>query len=151
GVVDNNYFDVAYLPVRNYGNPVDGGLSYWNNHEGIVFGKADNNLWFEDNVFNIGTGGMLTDCVEALCYGFRYNTINVPINTYYQLFDMHGNNGSQYSCMGNEVYGNNIVGAGSGEFMDLRGGRMFAFYNNTATPSNWYYQLREERFDSDTP
>lgn len=155
GVVDNNDFAQAGLTLRHHSNPVNdgtgwGGKAFWDHHEGIVLGQDENNLWFEDNTFRVPGTWALSDCVEGLRYAFRYNTIHVPDSAYHQMFDMHGNNGQQYSCMGTELYGNDLVGAGYGQLMDLRGGRMFAF-NNRTPDDRWSFQLREERLDSTSP
>ncbi|HEY8037325.1 MAG TPA: hypothetical protein VIF37_17225 [Methylobacter sp.] len=148
GVVDNNYFTSATYMARANGN-FDPGQSFWNNHEGVVFGQADNNLWFEDNVINVEAGGGVVDCIEGLRYAFRYNTINVPTGN--QMFDLHGNNGpGDTSCFGGELYGNNMVGGTSGQFLDQRGGRFFVFNNNFAG-SGWNINVREEQDDNQTP
>ena len=41
--------------------------------EGLVFGKVDNNFYFEDNVFTVEH--IVTDCQYSNRYAFRYNTI----------------------------------------------------------------------------
>ncbi|MGZ3746416.1 MAG: hypothetical protein ACXWRE_03640 [Pseudobdellovibrionaceae bacterium] len=149
GVVDNNYFTTAQYPVRANGN-FDPGQSFWDNHEGIVLGQVDNNMWFEDNVFNLISGGGIIDCIEGLRYAFRYNTINVPNGN--QMFDLHGNNGpGDTSCFGAELYGNNMTGGTSGQFYDQRGGRSFVFNNNFPGNGGWNINVREEQDDSQTP
>ena len=150
GVIDNNYFTAAYQAIRNPTDPTNtSGKLYWENFEGIVFGKVDNNMYFEDNVFNVvGNGPGLQDTQEGSRWAFRYNTIYAP-NGGQPLFDHHGNWGQQYSGMGGELYGNNIIGGG-GRFLDQRGGRFISF-NNNFTTSGWTYQLREEADDGDTP
>lgn len=145
GVVDHNYFDWALYPVRTptsylyigggscypVGTRNCGGRAEWANFEGIVFGQADNNIWFEDNIFNLreATGVIATDCQEGQRYAFRYNTFNLS-NDAAPLFDGHGDNipSIQWSCMGYVLYGNLIVG-GANKFSDQRGGRNFIFYN----------------------
>jgi hypothetical protein len=158
GVVDNNDFGPAWYPMRTPNSPIvspnttGGGVNEWNNFQGIVFGATDNNLWFEDNKISIGNPGngyMLSDCQEGGRYAYRYNTINTT-GSGGQLFDMHGNNPPYgWSCMGGEIYGNNITGNGGSQFIDQRGGRTFIFDNNTAT--SWVLNPREEFDDSGNP
>lgn len=152
GVVDSNQFGRVFYPFRAPTSPIpDGGKAIWNNHEGVVFGKADNNIVFEDNVFEQITdpgGTIMIDCQEGGRYAFRYNTINLS-QSGQPLFDMHGNQGSSfYACMGGELYGNKVVGGG-GTFLDQRGGRVFVF-NNSASQSMGF-QIREEYDDSISP
>jgi hypothetical protein len=161
GVIDNNVFGRVFYPFRatsniqyrdSAGNLISGGAAEWNNLEGIVFGKADNNIFFEDNVFEEltsgGSGVAMSDCQYGSRYAFRYNTINIT-GSGQPLFDMHGNQGQYfYACMGGEIYGNNITGGG-GTLLDHRGGRAFVFNNNAA--SSMSIQVREEFADSITP
>jgi hypothetical protein len=152
GVIDNNDFGQTFYSIRTPSAAQnDGGRAIWNNWDGIIFGAADNNLYFEDNTFalkNYGQGFALTDCQEGGRYAFRYNTITLTGSG--QMFDMHGNNGQQYSCMGGELYGNNIVAGSGGQFLDHRGGRVFVFGNNFGA-SGFSVQIREEQADSSTP
>ncbi|MGZ3792602.1 MAG: hypothetical protein ACXVCP_09645 [Bdellovibrio sp.] len=152
GVVDSNEFAPTWYPIRFPVSAInDSGKSVWNNWEGVKFGSADN-LYFEDNVFenlHDPSGVAVTDCQEGNRYAFRYNTINLSSGGW-SLFDMHGNNGQQYSCMGGELYGNNMVGDAGGDFLDQRGGTVFVF-NNNFTGGSWYHQIREEQDDSYTP
>jgi hypothetical protein len=154
GVVDSNYFTAAYQAIRNPTDPTNtNGRSYWNNYVGVILGAEDNNMYFEDNVFNVaGNGPGLQDTQEGSRWAFRYNTIYAP-NGGQPLFDCHGNTGegqaAQYSGMGGEIYGNNIIG-GSGRALDQRGGRFFVF-NNSFTTSGWTWQLREEVNDASAP
>ena len=152
GVVDNNVFGKVFYPFRAPTSPnPDGGKAIWNNHEGVVFGKADNNLYFEDNVFEELTdaGGVIVmDCQEGSRYAFRYNTFSLS-QSGQPLFDMHGNQGSSfYACMGGELYGNKVIGGG-GTFLDQRGGRVFVFNNSTSVPFG--FQIREEYDDGISP
>jgi hypothetical protein len=151
GVIDNNAFGRVFYPLRTETAPTnDGGKALWNNQEGVLFGVPANNIYFEDNVFEQLTdpgGVIVTDCQEGGRYAFRYNTINLSQGAW-PLFDMHGNNGQQYSCMGGEIYGNNVIGGG-GRFLDQRGGRVFVF-NNSSTVS-MAFQIREEQADSTSP
>ena len=152
GVVDNNYFGETFYPIRTPSAAQnDGGKAVWNNWDGIIFGATDDNMYFEDNTFALrdyGQGFALTDCQEGGRYAFRYNTIT--LNGSGQMFDMHGNNGQQYSCMGGELYGNNIVSSSAGQFLDQRGGKVFVFGNNFGV-TGFSVQIREEQDDSATP
>lgn len=90
----------------------------------------------------------MTDCQYGARYAYRYNTIHIT-GSGQSLFDMHGNQGEYfYSCMGGELYGNNITGGG-GTLLDHRGGRAFVFNNNSA--SGMSIQVREEFADSLSP
>jgi len=147
GVIDHNYFTAATYFSRSNGDGNDYGVSLWNNWEGVVFGKVDNNMWFEDNIINVQNGGVI-DCSQGSRYAFRYNTINT--NGGGQMFDQHGNWGDGYSCFGGELYGNNIVATSRGQFLDQRGGRFFVFFNNFNT-SGWNIDVREEADDAGNP
>jgi hypothetical protein len=158
GVVDQNYFDTCTdYPVRFTTDPTgDAGLSIWNNHEGIVFGKPDNNIWFEDNTFNL-VGGGLTDTVFAARYGFRYNLINISTQPN-PMFDLHGNfmhtgppSYPFYSGMGVELYGNTTVGGPGGRFFDQRGGRAYVFLNSFGPSTSWFISVRDESLASNEP
>lgn len=153
GVIDSNFFGRAFYPFRTpTAQTNDGGRSMWNNWQGIVFGAPDNNMYFEDNVFEELTdpGGVaVTDCQEANRYAFRYNTINLS-NGGWSLFDMHGNNFQQYACFGGEIYGNHVIGGGGGYFLDQRGGRVFVF-NNSVSDNGWAFHVREEQEDATSP
>ena len=140
GVVDNNYFATATYALRMYGNTSANNGGWWNNVEAIKFGQADNNLWFEDNTFNVESGAGVLDCVESYRYAFRYN--NIVASGPQPLFDSHGNWGGQYGCFGGELYGNSIQGGG--RVLDQRGGRFFVF-NNSSTSSGSYVQVRDEQ------
>jgi hypothetical protein len=152
GVVDSNQFGRVFYPMRAPFSPnPDGGKASWENHEGVVFGKADNNLFFEDNVFEELTdpsGPIVMDCQTGERYAFRYNTFNLAQSAY-PFFDMHGNQASDfYACMGGEIYGNKLIGGG-GTFLDQRGGRAFVFNNSTSASMS--FQIREEFDDNNTP
>ena len=145
GVVDSNQFGLATYPIRTVMDP---GRQGWENYEGVVFGKADNNLFFEDNVFEGIQDGM-TDCDNGNRYAYRYNTINLTAGSY-PLFDMHGNqSGGYYGCMGGELYGNKIAGAYGGTLLDHRGGRAFVFNNSSSVGMG--IQIREEFDDALDP
>jgi hypothetical protein len=145
GVVDNNQFGPSTYPVRTVFFP---GKPAWDNYDGVTFGKADNNLFFEDNVFESVQWG-ITDCDNGNRYAYRYNTITIT-EAVYPLFDMHGNqSGGYYGCMGGELYGNKINGNYGGTFLDHRGGRAFVFNNSTAVSMG--IQVREEFADSLDP
>jgi hypothetical protein len=153
GVIDNNQFGKAFYPFRAPTSCTpDGGAAIWNNQEGVVFGQVDNNLYFEDNIFEelTDSGGVIVmDCQEGGRYAFRYNNIAMTQNGQ-PLFDMHGNQGSSfYACMGGEIYGNSMTGAGvGGTFLDHRGGRAFVHHNQGA---GFGIQVREEYADSISP
>ena len=148
GVVDHNDFGPATYFARTNGDGLpDWGKGLWENHEGVVFGKKDNNMWFEDNVIRVQSGGGAIDCSQGMRWAFRYNTINTNSG---QMFDQHGNYGSTYSCFGGELYGNNVLGTLSGQFLDQRGGRFFVFNNNFPRPG-WNINVREEADDATTP
>ncbi|MGZ6440051.1 MAG: hypothetical protein ACXWRU_08365 [Pseudobdellovibrionaceae bacterium] len=149
GVVDSNVFGkIGYAMRTEFESFGDGGRTEWDNFEGIVFGKADNNIWFEDNIFE-GVSDAMTDCQVGNRYSFRYNTINLTAGTY-SLFDMHGNQSSSfYSCFGGEIYGNNITGGQNGTLLDQRGGRVFVFDNNVTNSMG--IQIREEYDDALSP
>jgi hypothetical protein len=154
GVVDNNLFDNISFPIRNslsYGY----GDRWWNNWEAVVFGKADNNMYYEDNIF---TGVQnLMDCQYANRYVVRYNTITTTTGSW-PLMDMHGNqdaaHGNMWSGFGGEIYGNQINSNYAVDLIDHRGGKMLVFMNNknTSAPGEqWYMQVRDEYPDSDNP
>ena len=143
GVIDSNDFGPVTYPIRTVTFP---GAYGWNNYQGVVFGAADNNLFFEDNNFE-GISDMVTDCDNGNRYAYRYNTFTLNAGAGYPLFDMHGNQGGgYYACMGGELYGNQFNGAYGGTFLDHRGGRAFVFYNSTA--ANMGIQVREEFDDA---
>jgi len=149
GVADNNTFTGIMYPVRF---PNGASELWWNNWEGVAFGKEDNNFYLEDNVFE--HWAVLVDCQYGNRYVFRYNKI---ISNYYSgaypLMDMHGNQGAttsrMYSCFGGEVYGNNITLQGDGgQILDQRGGKTLVFYNKIIGKTIGV-KIREENCDSD--
>lgn len=152
GCVDNNIFYHPY-PIRNqssYGN----GETWWNNWEGVRYGKMDNNIYFEDNDFyNVH---IVSDCQYANRYVFRYNTINL-IDEPYPLFDAHGNQGSDsmYGSFGVEIYGNLVITPTpyfGMRFFDHRGGKALVFMNVvTATSGLFQIKVRDEYPDSLNP
>ena len=163
GVVDNNTFGDSFYPFRSATSYFSdtpprtcySGCREWQQTEGIVFGQTDNNMWFEDNDITIsdhGQGLVITDGQEGQRCGFRYNTVHIGSTGYSQLFDWHGNygdgDGSTYSTMGVEVYGNNFLG-GAGAASDGRGGRSFLFLNNYT--GSFSFVIYEEHAASGTP
>jgi hypothetical protein len=147
GVVDNNLFENMPYPIRNdYSNAA---REWWDNWEGIVFGKADNNMYYEDNEF---TGvQIIMDCQMANRYVVRYNTITCATDSW-PLLDMHGNQGSSmYGSFGGEVYGNQINSNYDTDLCDHRGGKMLVFMNNKTGSGSWYMQVRDEYPDSANP
>lgn len=156
GVVDNNSFDGVGYPVRH--SPQVGGASWWNNFT-LTFGSANDNLYFEDNIFtNVAT---FSDCQFSGRYLYRYNSITVNADQY-SFFDMHGNQSSggrtgavdgMYSCFGGELYGNQVnAGPYEVNFLDQRGGKAMVFFNNvTTTTTTAFIKVREENPDSEEP
>lgn len=148
GVVDSNVFDAVIYPTRNA--PQVGGSSWWD-HFPYTFGAMDENLCYEDNVFNGVT--VVADSQFSGRYLFRYNTINVGDEAH-SLFDMHGNQpsggsrgsvGGMYSTFGGEMYGNQINAGDHGMgLLDQRGGKVLVFCNNVTTTKRPYIKVREE-------
>jgi len=140
GVVDNNLFDNMCYPIRNstcYRN----GQEWWDNWEAVVFGKADNNIYYEDNIF---TGvEIVMDCQYSNRYVVRYNTITTYMESW-PLFDMHGNDGVSYSGFGGEIYGNQINSNYATCLLDHRGGKFVVFMNNKNGTEGWGIQVRNE-------
>jgi hypothetical protein len=147
GVVDHNQFIDTYYPIRSEAT-LHNGQEWWNNWEGVVFGKADNNMYFEDNIIET-KWGIVSDCQFANRYVFRYNTITSTTTDSYPLFDMHGNHG-YWSCFGGEIYGNYVNAGTKGvELLDQRGGRAIVFNNNIVTTSlTFKIQVRDEDDDA---
>jgi hypothetical protein len=146
GVADNNIFTGTDYSLRfASGDDYD----WWQNWEGLVFGKADNNFYFEDNVIN--TGEVLTDCQYGNRYAFRYNTITASAPNSYPLIDMHGDVGTTSggcayrSCFGSEMYGNHIT-LNSG-YSDFRGGKHLVFDNYVSKTGN-FWGLRDSEGES---
>jgi len=155
GVIDNNLFYHTYA-IRHEHCAKDGGQYWWNNLEGVRFGKEDNNMYYEDNIFYDVT--LVSNCQYANRYVFRYNTIYMRGNPY-SLFDMHGNqdadHGNMWSSFGGEIYGNMLIAPTSYfnfRFFDHRGGRALVFMNvTTASSGAFELQVRDEYPDSDNP
>lgn len=154
GVVDNNFFDNNRYPIRAASAAGNNGQNWWNSTDVwkiILYGEADNNMYFENNIF---TGiEVVSDCQYANRYIFRYNTINLSYSAY-PLFDMHGNQGPgyMYACFGGEMYGNIINGGTKGGcLLDQRAGKVLVFNNNIVTTSSFSPKIREEFDDSLNP
>jgi len=153
GCVDNNIFDGVRYPIRHQ-SCYHNGKEWWDNWEGVVYGKEDNNVYYEDNVFK-GVE-VVSDCQYANRYAFRYNTI-YPIGNPYPLFDAHGNQGTgyMYSSFGVEIYGNLIITPQSYfnfRLLDHRGGKALVFMNVvTATSGDFNIRVRDEYPDSLNP
>jgi len=156
GVVDNNLFYHAY-PIRHsscYGN----GQSWWNNWEGLRYGKPDNNIYYEDNIFY--DVEIVANSQYANRYAMRYNTIYMAGEAY-PLFDAHGNQGIgyMYSSFGVEMYGNLLVTPASNtsfNLLDHRGGKALVFMNAIVSASGSYSgscweTIRDEYPDSLNP
>lgn len=159
GVVDNNIFEDCIYPIRNQWCYGDGHL-WWDNWEKwglLVYGTADNNMYYEDNVFSNCT--IVMDSQFANRYVFRYNTVYHKAESYVATLDSHGNQGGQmYSSFGGEVYGNLIFLSYKGEsgvrILDHRGGKYLCFMNTVIPASDNYYayiNVRDEYPDSDNP
>jgi hypothetical protein len=152
GVVDSNFFDGIKYPIRNLNAPTPLGTR-WNNWEGFRYGKEDNSIYYEDNVF---TGVYIVmDCQDENRYVVRYNTITAAYDSY-PLFDAHGNGGTgyMYSTFGVEIYGNLIQKSTSYgvDLLDHRGGKALVFMNTVVAPSvNLFMQVRDEYPDSLNP
>jgi hypothetical protein len=158
GVVDNNRFDDVAYPIRS-----DAGVgnSSWWDHFTLTPGGADDNLYFEDNVFANVSAGIVSDCQYSGRYAFRYNTIETGVDSY-PLFDMHGNQysstpgASMWSCFGGELYGNEVqAGSGDVNLLDQRGGTAMVFCNLVVTSSTnsspGFIKSREEYDDGLCP
>jgi hypothetical protein len=159
GVVDSNVFTNIAYPAR-----ADAGVSgsWWQAWQGygangdslarVHYGKAEDNLYFEDNVYNQpAVMRPISDCQGSGRLVYRYNTIYYDKSDAYPLFDMHGNHpGGLWSCFGGELYGNKVIAGSKGiRFLDQRGGTTLVFGNQIETTSSTHeIQLREERADS---
>ncbi len=73
GVVDSSIFDGVGYPIRN--SPQMQDSSWWDNFT-YSFGEGNNNLYYEDNLFQ-NFGAIVADCQYSGRYAFRYNTINL--------------------------------------------------------------------------
>ncbi len=155
GVVNNNRFNEVVYPIRNA--PQVGGSSWWDNFT-YTFGAADDNLYFEDNVF---TGvSIVADSQYSGRYAFRYNDITLAKDAY-PLFDMHGNQvapgrkqtvDGMYSTFGGELYGNQVNAKGRGlGFLDQRGGKALVFCNNFTSNTSVSMKVRKEYADAKSP
>jgi hypothetical protein len=156
GVVDANVFDSVAYPTR--ADPGVGGSSWWDSFEGIVYGERTNNLYYEDNVFNDVSIGVVSDCQWSGRYAFRYNTIRVTNpNGAWPIFDIHGNQGGgaaggMYGCFGGEMYGNRIDGGGNGvRLLHHRGGKAILFFNEVERTSGADIEVMEEYADDENP
>jgi len=147
GVIDNNLFSDIVYPIRNPLSYRNGG-EWWDNWEGIIFGSAGNNMYFEDNIFTGVTAIM--DCQYANRFAFRYNTVIVTGKAY-PLLDMHGNQGEgqMYACFGGEIYGNDIT-MPEGHLLDQRAGKAVVFFNQV-NGTSLGIKVREEYADERNP
>jgi len=141
GVVDNNVFDDFSYALRNtntaYGN------DWWRAAASPGFGWTLGDrykLYFEDNIFNFGSGWFSNGASNSQFsgrYAFRYNTFNVQQQAY-SLFDVHGiqseTSGGMFACFGAEMYGNSVFQQGrGGTFIELRSGSSVVFYNQVSS------------------
>lgn len=149
GVIYSNTITTTGQLQQNVG----GGLGIWQTFkkctaEGNCTHDDGNNLYWEDNVLNIGD-----TILESGGHGFswvsRYNTINyiraVP------MFEWHGNYGvgnNRCSAMDMAVYGNYmhwVMGdVGVGSFVQPRGGMGMIFFNLADQGNDWSITLQDE-------
>jgi hypothetical protein len=140
-----------------------GDASWWSNYAttGFRYVVGDKyNIYFEDNVFNLGITGVpnyniVTDSQYSGRYAFRFNTINMTWDAY-PLFDLHGNqdvsHGNAWSCFGGEIYENTINANGYAlDLIDHRGGQMLVYNNTLINANDSYIQIRDEYADSANP
>jgi hypothetical protein len=100
-----------------------------------------NALFIEDNVFTMTTADPTTYIADGVsgCGSrvWRYNTFNYGSVQTGALIDWHGaTTGSYHSCMGDEVYGNEVVpltGGAFGGWAGARGSLSLIFYNSANT------------------
>ncbi len=154
GVVDNN--------VINGGST----SAYGNDHvQWDAFGASrafgdGNNLYFEDNVYNTSTNGMMNSGGQGGRYASRYNTFN---GNFGYVYDIHGNQPGGAGCIGSstcgnasmmviEIYGNKWNRTTPGylnNLIDQRGGMVLVFMNSllTTTTGKSGTSVREECAD----
>lgn len=153
GVIDNNIYVAINRPIAA---PMafDSGVYYWNNHTPVTYGATDNNIYLEDNIMggvNRYSGG-ISYCQTGGRLALRYNTIEAETNQNFMLIDAHGNYGTEaYSCMGYEIYGNQINAHEWGGFFGQRGGKAAVFYNNITATRAYGSSIRDEMADSISP
>jgi len=152
GVIDNNIFDGFVSWPLGFFNSYSNGETWWDNWEGIVYGKADNNIYVEDNIFQNLTGELFYS-QYANRVALRYNTITTSGGSY-PFMDMHGNQGAtyMYSMFGGEIYGNKINMI-KGQILDQRGGKVVLHHNTVigATGTINAVKVREEVWDGYNP
>jgi len=69
GVIDHNTFDTFVSSPLGFFNSYGYGDHWWDNWEGVVFGKKDNNMYVEDNVFQNLQGTVIFSQYEiVLCF-----------------------------------------------------------------------------------
>jgi len=88
--------------IDSYGND----KSSWDNLT-FSYGSADN-IYYEDNTFTINNSPHMAGVGGRYCARFNTYTSSAGL---YPFADMHGNMGvsGNYSTMGAEIYGNNII------------------------------------------
>lgn len=150
GVAYNNKFLGTAFPIRFSSGDSE---AWWNNWEGVIFGKENNNFYFEDNTIECSEG--ISDCQYGNRYAFRYNEITASsILGSYPLMDMHGNQpgGQMWSSFGGEIYGNRIS-IYEGHLLDMRGGKAVIFCNSVETRGGPFVgiKIREEYCDFLSP
>ncbi|MDP3996220.1 MAG: LamG-like jellyroll fold domain-containing protein [bacterium] len=158
GVVDNNTFNNSGsgAPTSSYGN----NDVQWNTFGPTRAFGNQNNLFYEDNVYNTTSNGMMNDGGQGGRYISRYNTFN---GNFGYIYDFHGNQPGGFGCYGAstcgnastmivEIYGNLWNRTTSGylnKTIDQRGG-MAMVHNNkliTTTVGTSPMIVREEYSD----
>jgi hypothetical protein len=137
GVVDNCTFDMATSGLDN--DSIDGyglGNTSWQ-YLSYTLGTSDN-LYYEDCTWTGPSDwvGDNWDCSNAWRYAVRFSTItHVSGGKGSPIFDMHGNEAnSTQSCMGVELYRNNITASNTTFLYQPRGG-MSAAWDNVVSSS----------------
>jgi hypothetical protein len=142
GVIDNNIIKTDGQDViDSYGND----KSSWDNLT-FSYGSADN-IYYEDNTFTINNSPHMAGVGGRYCARFNTYTSSAGL---YPFADMHGNMGvsGNYSTMGAEIYGNNIISTSGIRLLGHRGGKALVFNNKTTTPGFLTVSVREEVLDS---
>ena len=133
GVVDHNTFDAMRGPMRAWGQDDANGTFDWDAFGELQYGAANDNLYIEDNTFNLsGSLYMVSDCDAAGRYVYRYNSFRATADMFPWL-DWHGGRGVTRSCFSGEIYGNTY--SRGGFLVSWRGGRALFFYNSVTSGS----------------
>jgi hypothetical protein len=156
GVVDHNTIQDTTRAIQIIGGS-SGGDAVWQQLT-YAHGNADD-LYFEDNTIN-GLHYLPYDAGQGARYTGRYNTYNFDTTTSETaIYDMHGNQSGSApgsgncSTIGGTFYGNQVnKGAATSavSFLNQRGGKALAFYNDVrgySAPYS-YIKMREEYADT---